>query len=179
MKTTTRIEDDRINVHLSFAASRCEAGEGTKPWTTCRMSLLAAIVDVAAGINSISFYSDDEFMYATITARAGLIVFFFSSFFSFIFLVAVGFFFHLVSPSSSAVPCPRTKMCPIILLSLPNGLLHYINDVFNACQRCSRNNCLCCFAVTVVIVAARRFSLRSLFSIIIMGFVICRHWEVE
>lgn len=30
------------------------------------MSLLATTVDVAAGINSISFYSNDEFMYATL-----------------------------------------------------------------------------------------------------------------
>lgn len=178
MRTTTRNEDDRINVHLSFAAFSCDAGTRTNPWTTSRMSLLAAIVDVAAGINSISFYSNDEFMYATIIARSGLIVFFFCFFHSSSSSPS-DFFFHLVSPSSSAVPCPRSKMCPIILLSLPNGLLHYINDVFNACQRCSRSNCLCCFAATVVIVAAHRFSLRSLFSIIIMGFVICRHWEVE
>lgn len=82
MRTTTRNEDDRINVHLSFAAFSCYAGTRTNPWTTSRMSLLAAIVDVAAGINSISFYSNDEFMYATIIARSGLIVFFFCFFHS-------------------------------------------------------------------------------------------------
>lgn len=47
-----------------------------------------------------------------------------------------GLFFVRILSSifASTVPLSSHKMCPIILLSLPNGLLHYINDVFNAYQ---------------------------------------------
>lgn len=51
----------------------------TKPWrTTCRAlpAVAPAVFVVADGINSISFYSHDEFMYATIIARAAALIVF-------------------------------------------------------------------------------------------------------